>query len=369
MKKKIVITWVLVLSLVFCAVPAFAQYYPNREDMFNTKFPVRIIIIEQKGIRGQPYNLFNSNDSRRNYSLLSSELREKGYFDLIIGDELSTAAGCFIIFDSIKDPLSDHSRNYRLNENSKINVIRFGPDAVGIRTTRGELYYGRDIQASKLINFASYGIDETRVENWVKELRRDSRFNDKSKNEALVTEIINRKAAKQSFISGVSSLLPNQLAVPATLANTIVQWANQAEMAYAIACVYATVLPVKPTPNTLSDFKTDLIFLFAGEDKIKAALRDLSSRDITNSERTVIERAIGTYTMKERSLISEAALEKLSIATLQRLFQDREKLSLLETALSFVPVVNIFSAAAYSSSEARAFGERARKYYQRIQRY
>jgi hypothetical protein len=314
----------------------------------------RIILIETHGIRGQPYSLYNRNDSSRNYSALSSGYNRDGYFELIVGDKLEANRGCFITFDTVG------KWNYKLDEASTIEVIDYD-NGVTVMVRAGRILVGADIQASKLITYASYGVDETKVENWVAELRKDPRFNDRSKNEALVTEIISRKMNKQSFISGISTFLPNYLSVPADLANKLIQWCNQAEMAYAIACVYASVPPAKRTPDTVTNFKNDLTFLFAGEAMTRAAIGDLNSRDITGAQRTAVTNAIGTYRMTE--VIPRDVLEKFTATTVQRLVQQDS--SFLQTALGFVPVVNLFSAVYYSSSEAQQFGARARKYYQR----
>ena len=361
MKKKQVIIFVLVLVFVAGAVPVFAQYYPSyyqsspRGRDWDDGFDVRelaIDFIELKGTQGQPYSLSNKNDPKRNYTLLSSQYKKGGSFKLQLGDVLKAEKGCYIFFSTTG------GWNYKLNERSSIEVyeqVGSGNNAsLKIMVRSGQVHYGKDIQASKMIDFSSYAVNEEKVKKYVADLKKDAKF--KNDNGALVNEIVIRKTRKGQFISGISGLLPDQLALPGNASNTVIQWANQAEMAYAIACVYGH------TPNTVTDFKTDLVFILAGEDTIRQVLNtDLRSSDITKAQKDSVEKVLGTYKMK--AAVPPDVLERLTRYTLQRVVK-RDNIS-LRTVVELIPVAGVLSGVALTAIDAVNFGNTADTYYRK----
>jgi len=122
----------------------------------------------------------------------------------------------------------------------------------------------------KTIEVIAFGVNETALENWVKDLReKTSTFpREGTKKDAVFRSIVGSKAAKDAAISGLAGLAPDIL-FPIDAGAAASTWTTQAQLAYAVAYTYGKA------PKNPNDFKADLFLLFADEDMLKAAGKEV----------------------------------------------------------------------------------------------
>jgi uncharacterized protein (DUF697 family) len=131
-------------------------------------------------------------------------------------------------------------------------------------TEASTIWFDNDFrQAAKieeLIDFLwdSVSLNANRVQRQVRDWNTGSRRNN---NDARAKHVIERKAMKAEFFGAVFALGPAYL-MPLDFAKDLAQLTMQAEMAYAIACVYGS-------PPRAADFKNDLYVLIIGEAELR----------------------------------------------------------------------------------------------------
>ena len=363
----------VVLLAMIGAGTVFGQFYSNVEKWSARGEPVgitsdvsmQVYFIEYTGAstRGQPYNLTNASNKGRNYTHISNAMRTTGKYDLTVGDYLTTSPGVRILLTS--DTVSGQTRMIRLDEDSHLHVLSKTGGTLTVMLEKGTWWWGYDVQASKMIDYSANCIDAAKVNNWVTSVRNsDSRF--KNDNAALVVEITKRKSVKQSFVSGASAFIPDGFSIPSSWALKLVQWTNEAEMAYAIGRAWGH------SASSLSgeSFKRDLIFIHAGEKTIKDAINnDLGSNlKITPAQKTALLNAAGSYRIKSVN-ISREAMDTLIGAVFARLYKGPSGLaavgSLAKTAVSFVPYAQVVAGVTLDAVDAGLFGKSAGLYYKK----
>jgi hypothetical protein len=270
-------------------------------------------------------------------------------YELAAGDRLETFAGTRIYLASSSGDI------YRLDENSAIEVVDVSKSNVmSIAMRKGKLNWGSDLQASRMFDYSAACLDHSAINKWVTDLRRTYRNNDD-----LAEHIITLKTGKQIFVSSISELLPSGFSIPSGWANTLIQWANEGEMAYAIALAYGH----SASSLGFDSFKRDLIFIHAGKNMTLAAINnDLSTAKLSAAQMKALRDAAGTYKIKSVN-IPKDAMDLLTRATLQRLAASKNLT--FRSVFSFIPIASIISSAVFNGADARIFGDSAKAYYKR----
>ncbi|MDR2596601.1 MAG: leucine-rich repeat protein [Treponema sp.] len=122
----------------------------------------------------------------------------------------------------------------------------------------------------KTIEVIAFSVNETALENWVKDLReKTSTFpREGIKKDSVYRRIAESKAAKDAAISGLAGLAPDIL-FPLDAGAAASTWTIQAQLAYAVAYTYGK------QPKNPNEFKADMFLLLAGEDMLKAAGKEV----------------------------------------------------------------------------------------------
>lgn len=352
MKKKLVITWILVCSFVFCAVPAFAQ---QKLTPLTAKTVERDIIeIEEWGGSVQFYNPDGQKyDMKLVEKLVSSSfvLRPGGYMETgkdgyayIFG--VNTKATLKGGFTSWIGGLSGQIF-LKVGPNSRIEQSRGKKANHAITITKGT--WSEDKGAKKLVKFDELmiflsGVNSQKIRDQVAKWKSGGKF---ASNDALANHIIAQKSAKGGFLGAVVGL-GGALTLPAEFAAVLSSWVIQSEMAYALACVY------QAKPPTQAEFKTDLYMLLCGDGILQTALK------VTKSESTLAKgQIIGkAWTKQLASNIQKKVIEEMAKQMTQEMVKKGG-----QSSLKAIPVVGSVVGGVSDFSGAASFGDRAKKYY------
>jgi hypothetical protein len=344
MKKKIIITWVLICSLVICAVSAFAQQ--KLEVMRATKIERDHFVMEYWEGNVQAY--YPSGTKAKMTPGYPVFFNKGDYFETIGGHSRTskTNYGCLVGWNVNKLGLQTNTIFFEVypqsriefgyNEKTKKNIVTL---------TKGT--WGEDKGAKKLDKFDQFmtfisSVDSQKIENQVANWRKSGKFASKDE---LANHVITQKSTKTGFYGAIAGI-GGALSIPNQFLGVLADWVVQAEMAYAIACVY------QPKPPSSADFKKDLYMLLCDTDDRNAALRSMGvdvSKEITKSVASEIAGSKMTNIMKD---IAERQTNRLA-----------QKAG--ASGIKAIPILSSFVDAGANFANAKSFGNNAKNYYKK----
>ncbi|MDR2711866.1 MAG: hypothetical protein LBB91_01980 [Clostridiales bacterium] len=336
MKKKLVIIWVYVFSLVVLVVPAFAQ--PGRQGLRDSlvkggTYSNNHVQIANIVGGGPPIVVTMPNGTKKNASVgmnlhdaKSIKIGSSQYVDMLVWND---------------------TQWYKPSENRNLVVLHPGTTVTFNRvkeTTRwtgdGKILLDTGFKAlaelDEMLTFLS-SVNTAAIEKQVAGWKKGRN------NEQLASHIISQKSQKAGFLGAIVGLGPTIIA-PAEYAHTLAQWLIQAEMAYALACAYGT-------PPIGDRFKNDLYILFAGEVDVKKVLKD-KAFGVKPGE------SVGEKWARSAG----SNLMGNLVGKLKKLLQDKAKSKIAKGILG-LPVVGAAKDGITNAKDATTFGNWAKKYY------
>ena len=256
--------------------------------------------------------------------------------------------------------LMSKKRYYKLDPNSTISITYDSKkNKHELRVEKGKLWEDKELKsAAKLTEMMSFcaSVNRTKIQKDVNAMKaKDSYKNNRDKKDAnakLVNEIIKAKTAKGGAVNAITGLAPGPLAAPVGMGNILATWIIQAEMAFAIACVYGT-------PPNHDEFTLDLMMLFGGDNMVRETVAsfgtDMSKTAISSATSSVGTKAIKKHlTAANKKKMMEVMGEKMT----------KSFASAATGTVKIFPIATLVFDVAKSGKEAQAFGGRAKIYYE-----
>ena len=227
--------------------------------------------------------------------------------------------------------------------NAKVNFYNASNDRVTI------FGYAERGNVKEETNFASVSriedlmaifsrINKQKIQADVADWRRSVSDNDK-----LADHVINTKSAAPLATGSSGPVL-----MPVEFARISAQWLMNAEVAYAVACVYGS-------PPGDADFNNDLHLIFAGETYIKEILKEVGEVAALKTGERVKREWVQSDAFRR---ISGKVLTKLPEKVLKKITSKTPK-ALTETS----PAFRTITESAINVSSAKSFGQQAKTYY------
>jgi hypothetical protein len=343
MKKKIVITWVLVIAFAICTVPAFAQ-----QKLSN----LTVKTLERQWFWLEDWSGNVQKYTTRNNNKMNMDKDGKG--QVVHGVYVETGSNGVAYFFGYTAGIGQIPTKkifIKVGPNSRVDVTavlaKNGTQHHVLTLAKGTWQEDKGAkelaqfdELINLVNCAEYSSGHKiadQVANWKKSGTRTK--------DQLADYVITQKSTKTGFLGGIAGI-GGALSGPNQFLALLADFMVQAELAYAVACVY------RDTPPTTKEFQKDLYFLLCDDDVVDAALKEMGSQ-LTDK---VVDQVMKIADKKIKEIMANVAKRQTS-----KLAQK----AATTTGTKAIPVLSTFVSASANFSAAKAFGEKAKKYYKK----
>ena len=375
MKNKFIFTYLLVFSLILCALPVHAARKPidkiERENIKVTwvsgdvtiKKDGKIIPLKstQAGIPtgyGPPQSYY---DAMRNTAMDGT-----GNWDITTGPNSSVTF--FLCNDSLGNQTGKTFIVLEANSAVKISITpkpkMFGADETqGIVTrTKGSLIEDTDIK--HLQTFTAVWNVMTAINTgavkWTVDQARSKAPN--ASKDQLASALI---AANSARAAGASALtgIGGPLTIALEAANIVAQWVFQTETAYALAYLY---LGSDKMPNK-EKFNQHLLFILGGPSSVAEAVASAAQELGGKAQDYIVEKKTGIDNSVTAQLLNSPSFQKIQAKVMKKLtdrFGEEFAKKVAKAAGKVVPIASVVWGAASAAIDAARFGGEVKEFYQ-----
>jgi hypothetical protein len=347
MKKKIVITWVLVIAFVFCTVPAFAQQ--------------KLVALTAKTLERETLSVLQCIGSVKVYLANGKEPEDK------VNPVKKQDGRSFFLGEGWSLETGKDGYAYIFGQNNNASIfpalkkqiwIQVGPNSRIVRSTskdknhiftltngswqedKGAKEMAKFDEFMEFLSCAESQKIANQVANWKKSGNRTK--------DQLADHVIAQKSTKNGFYGAIAGIggafsLGNQFLAE------IADWCVQAEMAYAIACVY------QEKPPSGKEYKSDLYFLLCEDDVLIPAL-ELNAKNL-------VPKAGKAITKDGVMKVADKVMKDIMADVAKRQTNKLAKKAATTAGTKAVPVLSSFIDANANFSATKAFGTKAKNYY------
>jgi hypothetical protein len=351
MKKKIAITWVLVIAFAICTVPAFAQQ--------------KLVALTAKTLERETLSVLQCIGSVKVYLANGKEPEDK-----VNPIKKQNQWGSFFLGEGWSLETGKDGYAYIFGQNNNASIfqalkkqiwIQVGPNSRIVRSTskdKNHIFtltkgtWQEDKGAKELAKFDEFMeflscAESQKIANQVAKWKKDNKF---ASNDALADYVIAQKSTKNGFLGGIAGI-GGALSGPNQFLGVIADWCVQAEMAYAVACVY------REKPPSQAEFKRDLYFLLCDEGIIDSSIKDEAIKFVHNKAKDIVKDEVLKLADKEWKKLME------NIAKRQTNKMAQEVANAAGTKA--IPVLSAFISGGANFAATKSFGNKAKSYYKK----
>jgi hypothetical protein len=236
----------------------------------------------------------------------------------------------------------------KMKEKQKVNITKAGKKLKietapnnGVLTEQSNVNELGDLDA--LFGFLAK-VESKKVKDQIAKVKKD----DKGK---FADEVIKLKSAKAGFLSALTGFA-GPFTVPAELANIFAQWVIQAEMAYALSCVYMA------TPPSESEFKNHLYVLIGGKEAFNDAIQE-AKKSLKGGAKEKIKEGFNKTNAGEAFTAAKDQMRAVIKAKITKKIGEKA----LKSVLRFIPLAGAIFGASSDFTNAKSFGDTAKEFY------